>query len=97
MSFSQIPTLDLSQARNAETKPQFLKDLRRAILEVGFLYISNTGIDPALVESVIRQAHLFFALPREKKLEIQMQREKSFLGMSRRLLLCILLCISRQN
>jgi isopenicillin N synthase-like dioxygenase len=82
MSFSSIPVLDLSRSRDPATKPAFLADLRRALLEVGFLYISNTGVDPKLVQAVIDQAHAFFTLPQEKKLEVQMVREKSFLGWS---------------
>ena len=89
MSFTEIPVLDLSRARAAASKPGFLQDLRRALLEVGFLYISHTGIDAALIDAVIANAHAFFDLPREKKMEVQMVREKSFLGMSRPFLACV--------
>ena len=82
MSFSQIPILDLSQARDPQTKPAFLQDLRRALLEVGFLYIRSTGIDPQLTQDVIAQGKLFFELPEEKKLEVQMKNAPSFLGWS---------------
>ncbi|KIX07665.1 uncharacterized protein Z518_02319 [Rhinocladiella mackenziei CBS 650.93] len=80
MSFSSIPILDLSQSRFPETKPQFLIDLRHALLEVGFLYIKNTGIPPSLVEEVIQLGKAFFNLPEEKKLEIEMKNAPSFLG-----------------
>ena len=80
MSFSSIPILDLSLARDPATKPDFLDHLRRALLEVGFLYISNTGIDPKLVEEVISNGKAFFALPEEAKLEVQMKNKRSFLG-----------------
>ena len=82
MSFHSIPILDLSQARDAKTKPAFLDDLRSALLHVGFLYISNTGIDETLIQDVITQGKAFFALPDEKKLEIQMKNAPSFLGTS---------------
>lgn len=45
MAFKEIPILDLSEARAVETKPQFLEKLRDALLNVGFLYIKNVGID----------------------------------------------------
>ncbi|KIV81518.1 hypothetical protein PV11_03695 [Exophiala sideris] len=80
MSFSSIPILDLSLARSPETKPQLLADLRHALLEVGFLYIENTGIPPDLVAEVIRLGKAFFDLPEEKKLEVEMKNAKSFLG-----------------
>lgn len=80
MSFSSIPILDLSLARSPETKPQLLADLRHALLEVGFLYIKNTGIPPDLVAEVIRLGKAFFDLPEEKKLEVEMKNAPSFLG-----------------
>ena len=82
MSFSSIPILDLSLARDPESKPSFLKSLKSALLEVGFLYIKNTGIDETLVRDVISQGKAFFDLPEEKKLEIQMKNVPSFLGIS---------------
>lgn len=83
MSFTEIPLLDLSLARNESTKPAFLESLQDALLDVGFLYIKNTGIDDSLVHDVIEQGKAFFDLP-DEKLEIQMQNKPSFLGMSTR-------------
>ena len=80
MSFDTIPILDLSLARSESTKPAFLKTLRDALLDVGFLYIKNTGIDDSLIEDVIEQGKQFFGLPEEKKLEVQMKNKPSFLG-----------------
>ena len=82
MSFKSIPVLDLSQAQDVGTKPAFLEDLRYALMEVGFFYISNTGIEDDLVQDVITQGRLFFDLPDEKKLEIQMKNAASFLGIN---------------
>ena len=80
MSFSSIPILDLSLARSPNTKPSFLDSLRDALLDVGFLYIKDTGIEDALTQDVIAQGKAFFDLPEEKKLEIQMKNVPSFLG-----------------
>ena len=80
MSFSSIPVLDLSLARNEGTKPAFLEFLRVALLDVGFLYIKNTGIDDTLTQDVIEQGKAFFSLPDKKKLEVQMKQQPSFLG-----------------
>ena len=82
-SFTEIPILDLSLANSPDTKLQFLDDLRHALLEVGFLYIKNTGIDPALVEDAKREGLAFFDLPMEAKLEVEMKQAASFLGYSR--------------
>ncbi|KAI9728539.1 MAG: hypothetical protein M1834_007677 [Cirrosporium novae-zelandiae] len=82
-TFTSIPILDLSLARDAQTKPAFLADLRHALLTVGFLYITNTGIPPDLISTVISQTHSFFSLPMEEKLRIEMKNANSFLGYSR--------------
>lgn len=80
MSFSSLPILDLAHSRDPKTKPAFLESLRKVLLEVGFLYIKNTGIDDALIQDVIAQGRAFFDLPDEKKLEIEMKNAPSFLG-----------------
>lgn len=86
MSFTSIPILDLSLARDPSTKPSFLASLQHALLEVGFLYIRNTGIPDTLVRDVIAEGKAFFELPEEKKLEVQMKNAPSFLGTVPRLI-----------
>lgn len=66
-SFSTIPILDLSLARDSKTKPAFLDELRRALLEVGFLYLKNVGIPDKLTAEVIEEGKAFFELPVEEK------------------------------
>lgn len=80
MSFDTIPVLDLSLSRHPDTKTAFIVSLRNALLDVGFFYIKNTGIDDALIEDVIEQGKAFFHLPEERKLEVQMKNVPSFLG-----------------
>ena len=80
MSFTTLPILNLSHSRNPETKPEFLRQLRSALLEVGFLYISHTEIEEELIEKVIENGKAFFEIPEEEKLKVQMRNERSFLG-----------------
>ena len=80
MASDTIPLLDLSLARCLETRASFLEELRRALLEVGFLYIKNTGISSTLIQDVVEQGRAFFDLPMEKKLEVEMKNAPSFLG-----------------
>lgn len=83
-SFTAIPILALSRARDPATKPQFLQDLRHALLNVGFLYLSETGLPAQLVQQVIRECAAFFEeLPWAEKEAIEMKHQKSFLGWSR--------------
>lgn len=60
MSFTSIPILDLAQASDPATKPQFLAELRHALMEVGFLYLKNVGIPDELFKQVIREGKAFF-------------------------------------
>lgn len=67
MSFDSIPILDLSLAKDPATKPEFLNQLRHALLEVGFLYLKNYGISEELTQAVIKEGVAFFDLPMEEK------------------------------
>lgn len=67
MSFTSIPILDLAQANDPSSKPEFLKQLRHALLEVGFLYLKNVGISDDLFQKVIEQGKAFFDIPEEEK------------------------------
>lgn len=91
MSFTEIPILDLSLARRADTKLGFLTDLRSALLNVGFLYLKNTGIEQEICDEVCREGIAFFDLPDEEKLTIEMKQQPSFLGYSR--VSCLSVCI----
>ncbi|KAK6344888.1 hypothetical protein TWF718_006840 [Orbilia javanica] len=82
-SFTSIPILDLSLARSEDTKQGFLNDLRHALIEVGFLYIKNTGISSELVDRVKKLGVEFFDLPQDEKLRLEMKNSPHFLGYSR--------------
>jgi isopenicillin N synthase-like dioxygenase len=48
--------------------------LRFALTEIGFYFIVNHGVSPALIREAFRQAARFHAQPLEKKLEIKLDR-----------------------
>jgi isopenicillin N synthase-like dioxygenase len=84
--FTSIPILSLEQARNPNTKPEFLSKLRDALLNVGFLYLTDTGLPSDLIQQVKDETFKFFdesILPLEEKERVEMKNEKSFLGWSR--------------
>nr|POE79743.1 putative iron/ascorbate oxidoreductase [Quercus suber] len=83
MAFKEIPVLDLSAANSPSTKPAFLQQLRSALLECGFLYITNTGISQDLYDRVCGEGIAFFDLDDEEKLRIEMKNQPSFLGYSK--------------
>lgn len=66
-SFTSIPILDLSLANDASTKPEFLDQLRHALLEVGFLYMKNVGKPEELFSEVIAHGRAFFDIPEDEK------------------------------
>lgn len=83
-SFKEIPILPLTLALSPTTKPQFLSSLRHALLNVGFLYLSETGLPETLVEDVKEECRKFFEeLPVREKERIEMKNVASFLGWSR--------------
>ena len=84
--FKSIPILSLERARNPDTKPAFLTELRDALLKVGFLYLADTGLPPNLIQQIKDETIKFFdesILPLTEKERIEMKNEKSFLGWSR--------------
>lgn len=66
-SFTSIPVLDLSLASDPGTKPEFLDQLRHALLEVGFLYIKNVGEPEELFPEIVSKGRAFFDIPEEEK------------------------------
>jgi isopenicillin N synthase-like dioxygenase len=86
MSFQEIPTVDLSQAFDSATKPQFLKDLRHAIINVGFLLLKNyqsVGPNDDDFAKIKTEAINFFDLPDKFKEEVEMINSPHFLGYTR--------------
>jgi isopenicillin N synthase-like dioxygenase len=70
MSFTSIPILDLELSRDPATKPEFLDQLRNALMEVGFLYLKNVGISDELWNEVIKEGKSFFDIPQEEKYDL---------------------------
>ncbi|OQD72993.1 hypothetical protein PENDEC_c017G05785 [Penicillium decumbens] len=81
-TFSSVPKVDYSRLRHPATKTAELSNLRQAVFKVGFLYLTNTGL-----EDLIRRAHEalpdLFALPTEVKEDCNMINSPSFLGYTR--------------
>lgn len=84
MAELSLPILDLSRLDDGpEAAAQFRDDLRAATHDVGFFYLTGTGISPEL-EARLHQAALdFFALPEEEKLAIENVNSPHFRGYTR--------------
>lgn len=77
-----VPILDISAALDKERRPQLLKDLKRALFDIGFFYVKNPPSKkiPSIFHDLKEESWNFFNLPKEKKSEISMENSKHFLG-----------------
>ncbi|CAK7210096.1 hypothetical protein SCUCBS95973_000676 [Sporothrix curviconia] len=81
-SFTGIPTLDLSWADDSARRPQLLAQLRHALVDVGFLYISHHGVPDDVVTGLVHELPSLFALPSQEKERIALHNSAQFLGYS---------------
>nr|OQO17639.1 hypothetical protein B0A51_14338 [Rachicladosporium sp. CCFEE 5018] len=77
-----IPILDLSWADDPTKRPELLTQLRAALFDVGFLYISNHGVTPAIVSELADRLPSLFGLPSEEKACLSKLNSPHFLGYS---------------
>ncbi len=79
-----LPILDLSRLdEGPDEAAAFRDDLRAATRDVGFFYLTGTGVTPRLEQRIHRAARNFFALPDEEKLAIENVRSPHFRGYTR--------------
>lgn len=84
MSELSLPILDLSQLdAGPEAAARFRDALRAATHDVGFFYLTGTGVSPDLEARLHRAALDFFALPEEEKLAIENVKSPHFRGYTR--------------
>ena len=82
-SFSSIPILDWSLLSNSEGHTKFVEQLRYALINVGFLYLSNPPVDREDMDALIQYTPRLFDLPQEDKERIIMANSPHFFGYSR--------------
>ncbi|KAJ2987178.1 hypothetical protein NUW58_g4648 [Xylaria curta] len=81
-SFEAIPTVELSLADDPNTLPQLLGDLRHALVDVGFLYISNHGVPSHVIAELVSALPELFSLKEESKRAVALENSPHFLGYS---------------
>ncbi|VDC06641.1 unnamed protein product [Peniophora sp. CBMAI 1063] len=82
-TFTAVPVLDYAQSQSPEGRAAFLADLRHALVNVGFLYLSNPPVAHEDFDKLIEYIPKLFALPQEKKDSLRMANSAHFLGYSR--------------
>ena len=84
MTDLNLPILDLSRLdEGPEAAARFRDDLRAATHDVGFFYLTGTGVSPELEARLHRAARDFFALPEADKLAIENVTSPHFRGYTR--------------
>lgn len=79
-----LPILDLSELdKGVEAAARFRDDLRAATHDVGFFYLTGTGVTPELEARLYQAAKDFFALPEAEKLAIENVKSPQFRGYTR--------------
>jgi isopenicillin N synthase-like dioxygenase len=77
---THVPVIDLAGWRDADRRRALARALREACRDTGFFYVRNHGIPQELIEAQFACAARFFALPLERKLQLHMNRSRSFAG-----------------
>lgn len=63
-------------------KPELLKHLRAALFDVGFLYVTNHGVEQQTIDNLTDLLPELFALPDEEKAKLSKLKSPHFLGYS---------------
>ncbi|KAL6853220.1 Clavaminate synthase-like protein [Trichoderma novae-zelandiae] len=80
--FQEIPIIDLSLADEPASLPALLDDLRLAITEVGFLYVTHHGVPQPIIRSLVGVLPKLFGLAETAKNKISLENSEHFLGYS---------------
>ncbi|OPX05448.1 isopenicillin N synthase family oxygenase [Mycobacterium sp. AT1] len=77
-SFTSVPIVDVGGLRSpdAAVRDRVSAEIGRAASEVGFFYISGSGVDESTFDRMLDATKEFFALPLEEKM-------RSYIGLSR--------------
>ncbi|MFJ4037881.1 isopenicillin N synthase family dioxygenase [Microbacterium sp. NPDC090007] len=79
-----LPVLDLSLLdQGPDAAARFRDELRAATHDVGFFYLTGTGVSAELEANLLRAAKDFFALPEADKLDIENVTSPHFRGYTR--------------
>ncbi|KAI0477994.1 2OG-Fe(II) oxygenase superfamily protein [Xylaria cf. heliscus] len=80
--FDTIPTIDLSLANDPDGLPALLNDLRHALVDVGFLYVSNHQVPSAVIDDLVSALPDLFTLKEGEKRDVALENSPHFLGYS---------------
>ncbi len=64
-----IPVVDMNDYFNEQKRPHFIAEVSKALKEVGFFAVINTGVDSQVLDSAYEKAKSYFLLDRETKMK----------------------------
>ena len=66
LDFSKVPVVDIEPLvrDNRHREDEAVGAIARACQDIGFMYVRNHGVPRAVLDSLVGQAKLFFALPK---------------------------------
>jgi isopenicillin N synthase-like dioxygenase len=70
LDFTEVPVIDIGplERGNQSADTATIERLARACEDVGFMYVRNHDVPSPVLEQLVAQAKLFFALPTRKKI-----------------------------
>ncbi|KAJ5754383.1 Oxoglutarate/iron-dependent dioxygenase [Penicillium manginii] len=80
-NFQSIPIIDLSLANSPATRSGLLQQLHQALIEVGFLYVSNHEVPQNVVSDLKEVLPRLFNLDLEHKEKVALYNSPPFLGL----------------
>lgn len=77
-----IPVLNLSWALDPSKKQELLRQLKAALFDIGFLYITNHGVEQQTIDRLTGILPELFSLPNSEKARVNKLNSPHFLGYS---------------
>ena len=82
LNFSEVPLIDIGPLVRgaAQREAQTVEAIARACQDVGFMYVRNHDVSPVVLNHLVEQAKLFFALPTVEKNTVAVENSPQFRG-----------------
>jgi isopenicillin N synthase-like dioxygenase len=80
IDFGAIPMIDMAPFLDGSDRPGVAQRIGDACRGIGFLYLSNHGIAPGLIDAAMTEARRFFALPTERKMALHIGKSRAHRG-----------------
>ncbi|MFP6709128.1 MAG: 2-oxoglutarate and iron-dependent oxygenase domain-containing protein, partial [Alphaproteobacteria bacterium] len=88
-AFTDIPVVDIGCLRNSDSEGLGVvaAQIIAALIEVGFMYVTNHGIDQRVFDDAIETACAFFHPPKEQKTKLAINKNnRGYNGLGRALI-----------